>query len=132
MSSLVLDASAAVELVTRSPIGDRLIELIAATDVLWVPDGLFDVETNGTVRRLELHGPLNTAQAATARLRLSHLRLRRRRVAYVADRAWQLRHSVSLTDACYVALAEFLGCPLLTTDMKLVNAPNLPVETVHP
>ena len=39
-----------------------------------------------------------------------------------AERIWQLRHCVSPYDACYVAVAEALGCPLLTTDFRLGRA----------
>lgn len=132
MNALVLDASAAADLVIRNPIGDRVAELISPHHVLWVPDGLFDIEANSVLRRLELHAMLGASKTAAARSRLVALRLRRRRVALVADRAWQLRHNITFPDACYVALAELLGCPLLTTDMRLVNTPGLPVETMHP
>lgn len=132
MTALVLDASSAVELIARTAVGAGVGRLIAVDTVLWVPDGIFDVEVNATLRRLELRGRLSSSQCAAARLRLGHLRLRRRRVATLADRAWSLRSNITFADACYVALAEALGCPLLTTDMKLVNAPTLPVSTIHP
>ena len=37
-------------------------------------------------------------------------------------RAWQLRDNVTAYDACYVALAEALDCPLLTADARLSRA----------
>jgi len=129
---VVLDASAAVELVCRTRTGVGVGRLITKDSVVWVPDGIFDVEVNATLRRLELRGHLTTAQCSAARLRLGRLRLRRRRVADLADRAWSMRSNVTFPDACYVALAEALGCSLLTTDMKLAGAPTLPVETLHP
>ena len=137
MKSVVLDASAAVELVCRTATGEEVGRLITVDKVVWVPDGIFDVEVNATLRRLELRGRLTTTQCAAARLRLGRLRLgrlrlRRRRVANLADRAWSLRSNITFPDACYVALAETLGCSLLTTDMKLVDAPTLPVATLHP
>jgi len=52
-------------------------------------------------------------------------------VSGLADQAWSLRANITFPDACYVALAQALDCPLLTTDMKLVNAPTLPVPTLH-
>ena len=38
------------------------------------------------------------------------------------DRAWQLRHNLSFYDGLYVALAERLGAPLLTLDLRLAKA----------
>jgi predicted nucleic acid-binding protein len=43
------------------------------------------------------------------------------------ERAFELRSNVSVYDACYVALAEQLGCGLLTADQRLANSPGLPV-----
>lgn len=131
MTALVLDASAAVELIARTAAGASVSRHITNDKVLWVPDGIFDVEVNAALRRLELRQKMSTAQCATARLRLRHLRLRRRRVSGLADQAWSLRANITFPDACYVALAQTLDCPLLTTDMKLVNAPTLPVPTLH-
>ena len=34
-----------------------------------------------------------------------------------------LAHSITAYDACYVALAEALGCTLLTADARLARAP---------
>jgi predicted nucleic acid-binding protein len=38
---------------------------------------------------------------------------------------------MTFSDACYVALAEALRCPLLTADLRLASTPNLPVSTLH-
>ncbi|MEP7018250.1 MAG: type II toxin-antitoxin system VapC family toxin [Actinomycetota bacterium] len=48
------------------------------------------------------------------------------------DRVWELRDNVSAYDASYVALAELLGCPLLTADARLSRAPGIrcPVTVV--
>lgn len=40
-----------------------------------------------------------------------------------AARIWELRHNVAPYDAAYVALAEQLDCPVVTTDERLSNAP---------
>jgi len=37
-------------------------------------------------------------------------------------RVWQLRNSLTVCDAAYVALAEALNAPLLTCDAKLAAA----------
>lgn len=39
--------------------------------------------------------------------------------------AWALRHSLSLRDALYVALARRLGALLVTADVRLAQAPSL-------
>jgi predicted nucleic acid-binding protein len=38
-------------------------------------------------------------------------------------RIWALRDNLNPYDACYVALAEALGCSLVTADRRLANAP---------
>ena len=45
-------------------------------------------------------------------------------------RIWSWRGNLTTYDAAYVALAEVLSAPLLTTDERLANAPGLtvPVE----
>jgi predicted nucleic acid-binding protein len=39
------------------------------------------------------------------------------------ERAWALRDSLTAYDAVYVALAEALGCKLLTCDRRLAHSP---------
>jgi predicted nucleic acid-binding protein len=43
---------------------------------------------------------------------------------------WELRANVTSYDACYVALAEALGCTLVTADLKLSRAPGLGVPLI--
>jgi predicted nucleic acid-binding protein len=131
VSSLVLDASSAVELLARTTIGHLVARLVPRRAVLWVPDGLFDVEVHAVLRRWDLRSVLTPNQVAACRLRLAALRLRRAAVSNLAERAWQLRANMTFSDACYVALAEALGCPLLTADLRLASTPNLPVSTLH-
>ncbi len=40
-------------------------------------------------------------------------------------RVWELRQHVSAYDACYIALAEAVGYPLLTADRRLASAPGI-------
>ena len=132
MNDLVLDASATVEICIRSELGARIEEAAPMRTTWWAPDGIFDVEVHATLRRLEMRQQISSEQCRAARLRLGQLRLRRRRVVDLADLAWSMRASITFSDACYVALAQALACALLTTDMKLVRAPGLPVPTIHP
>ena len=43
----------------------------------------------------------------------------------LAERAWDLRHTITFYDGLYVALAAVLDVPLLTGDVKLSKAPGL-------
>ena len=48
-------------------------------------------------------------------------------------RAYELRANVSTYDAAYIALAELLGCDLLTGDRRLANAtgPKCRIRLLH-
>ena len=48
--------------------------------------------------------------------------------APLLPRVWELRHNLTVYDACYVALAEAIDQPLLTADRRLANAPGLRCE----
>ncbi|MPZ71230.1 MAG: twitching motility protein PilT [Actinobacteria bacterium] len=47
-------------------------------------------------------------------------------------RVWELRQNLTAYDGVYVALAEMLGCPLVTLDRRLagVAADMVQVETI--
>lgn len=45
-------------------------------------------------------------------------------------RTWEPRDNLSTHDACYVALAEALGCPMATADKRLANAPGSRYEFI--
>ncbi|HEY3736638.1 MAG TPA: PIN domain-containing protein [Jatrophihabitans sp.] len=47
------------------------------------------------------------------------------------QRALSLRESIRVTDGLYVALAERLGCPLLTSDGRLARS-NPPCDVIFP
>ena len=40
----------------------------------------------------------------------------------LAEHVWTLRHRMTAYDATFVALAQALGCPLVTSDHKLARA----------
>jgi predicted nucleic acid-binding protein len=96
-------------------------ELRAAGD-LAAPD-LVDVETTAVLRKRWLAGDLSDQRFATAVQDLEDLDLDRYPTLPLMRRAYELRANVSSYDAAYVALAEVLGCEVLTADRKLSNAP---------
>ena len=48
------------------------------------------------------------------------------------ERMWELRDNLSGYDAAYVAAAEHLEAPLVTTDKRLAAAPGLRCEVRTP
>ena len=83
---------------------------------------LIDLETTSVIRRQLLAGHLDARRARLALTDLVDLPLRRVPHRPLLARCWELRQSVSVYDAAYVALAELLDVVLLTADARLANA----------
>ena len=117
---IVLDASAAVELLAESRVGLRVEQFLRADHAL-APEVL-DVEVASALARLVRAGTL-TDEVGTSRIRsLQRLPVQRIPHRPLATRAWQLRDRVRISDAFYVACAELVGASLVTTDARLGRA----------
>jgi len=77
------------------------------------------------LRRRVAGGELANEEAWTLLGTWRSLGVTRYPVFSILDRIWALRENVSAYDASYVALAELLGCALLTADGRLSRAPGL-------
>ncbi len=88
------------------------------------PD-LVDVETVAVLRKRWLAGTLTAKRFAAAVDDLADLALTRYPVLPFMQRAYELRSTVTVYDAAYVALAEALDCELLTADDRLSRAPGI-------
>jgi predicted nucleic acid-binding protein len=120
---IVLDASAAVELLLWSAAGKRVAARISdTTETLHAPH-LLDVEVTQVLRRAERTGLVTAQRAYEALLMLTELDVERHDHGPLLERAWQLRGNCTAYDAVYVALAEGLDAPLLTLDKQLANSP---------
>jgi predicted nucleic acid-binding protein len=117
---LVLDASAAVEYLLQTSIGQR---------VAGVVDGV-DAEVLSMLRREVLAGRLRERRAAEAIADLRDWGLERLAHRLLLDEAWSLRGHVSAYDALYVAAARTRAAGLVTADGPLSRAPGLGV-VVH-
>lgn len=90
-------------------------------------------ESCNILRRLEMRGRLSTTDAAIALTELLDLRMDLYSFLPFAQRVWALRRNITSYDAWYVALAETLGCPLITLDGRLARAPGPTCEIItHP
>jgi predicted nucleic acid-binding protein len=131
MPVVVVDASAVMAgLVDNGPDG-RWAEEILTSGSLAAPH-LLPAEVANVMRKAVLAGKI-TADAAT----LAHADLQALRVDLFpyepfAGRIWELRGHVTCYDAWYVALAEYLGCPLVTLDGRLARAPGRKCEIQLP
>lgn len=130
MTELVLDASASVELLLDTTTGRALQQLIPTGARWWAPEHFY-AEVAGALRRAEVHGEASPARVAQAFTDLTTSPLRRVQVRPLLPDAWAKRPNLTVADGLYVALAEHLQASLVTSDLKLVNAPTLNVPTIH-
>jgi predicted nucleic acid-binding protein len=126
---IVLDASSAVAvLLNLGASAPRIRERMDRTDEgLHVPH-LFEVEVMNVLRRYALNGSLSTERARLALKRLFDMRITRYPHTALLSRIWELKDNITAYDAAYVALAETLDAPLLTTDRRLAQAPGIRAE----
>lgn len=115
---IVVDASAAVLGLLND--GDARRSL--ASDVVAVPH-LVDSEVANALRSQVRRGSVGEGAARAVLDRWARLGIQRFAVVGLLARVWDLRENLTAYDATYVALAEAIGCGLLTTDRRLASAP---------
>ena len=120
---IVLDASAAIDWLLRTPPGERIDERIAGRNETLHAPHLLDLEVAQVLRRLAREGVLSARRADDAVQDFSDLRVTRYPHFALLPRIWQLRHNLSAYDAAYVVLAEKLRSPLITRDARLAASP---------
>lgn len=123
MIHFVIDASAAVEYLLRTPLGRKLDDLIE--NALLLAPELLDVEVLSVLRRALLQKRLEEHRARLALEDLGSWPVDRVPHAGLLGEAWKHRDNVSAYDAFYVAVAKLYDAPLLTADGPLSRAPGL-------
>ena len=119
---IVLDASAAVELILQTSRAERIAaRALDPSERLHAPH-LIDVEVLQVMRRLVQAKEITAARAGIALTDFEQLVIERHGHRSLSHRVWELRASLSAYDAVYVALAEALVAPMLTCDDKLARA----------
>ena len=120
---IVLDASAAIEMLRRSDVGWNLLRRLEdPAETLHAPH-LLSVEVAQVLRRLAASGSLSARRAREAVDDLVALDMARYDHEPFLARMWELRDNLTAYDASYVALAEALDATLVTLDERLANAP---------
>jgi len=116
--TVVIDASAAVETLLRPTEKADRVSAVLEDCCLMAPT-VFPYEVTNVIRRRLSARLLSPEAAELAWIGLTDLDVDLWQWATIAERVWRLKGSLSTYDASYVALAEVLDCPLVTTDAKL-------------
>ena len=117
---IVLDASAAVEMLLHSPAGEEVTAALDAGPVIAPVD--FDAEVYATLRRLFLRRHLGRDQLQTLIDQLQQFDAQRVEVVSLLSNVVGLVDIFGAHDVFYVLLAMSRDCPLLTCDMRLGRA----------
>lgn len=104
--------------------GNIRLRISLPGESLHVPH-LFDVEVLHVLRRHSFTGALTADRERLVLDRFESTRLSRYAHATFLERIWELKDNLSAYDAAYVALAETLSAPLVTTDARLACAPGI-------
>lgn len=120
---IVLDASAAVELLLGTEAGDLVSARIADPSTSLHAPHLLAVEVAQALRRVVAAGDLRPSRAAAALDDLADLDAERYPHEPFLPRIFALRGNLTAYDAAYVALAETLDATVLTFDRRLAGAP---------
>ena len=129
---IVVDAGVVFTLVAGTEAAARDVALRIGNEQMLAPQ-LVDLEVVSVLRRLVLHRDFPPSLAAASVRHLGELDITRVAHAPLLERCWELRDNLTPYDAAYVALAEMVGAPLLTTDRRLARASGsrCPVEVLN-
>ena len=117
----VVDCSLVIDALSAREGDDVLRQRLSAPRALHAPHHL-DVEVAATVRGLAAGKKITDHRGEQMLADYARLRITRHPVWPYHPRMWEVRHNLGAYDAAYIALAEALGCELLTADLNLKNA----------
>ncbi|MFF2749781.1 type II toxin-antitoxin system VapC family toxin [Kitasatospora sp. NPDC058048] len=118
-STVVVDCSALVRVLTdHSPVGHAVRARLRELDALAAP-GLLDYELVSALFGMVRGGKLTGKEAEKAIADYRSLAVTKHETLILWQRVRELNHNISAYDAQYVALAETLGVPLVTSDARI-------------
>jgi predicted nucleic acid-binding protein len=119
---IVIDASVLVGAVLGTDAA--LVDRLSREPALHAPE-LLPLEVGSVLRRLVLAGQLSERVARAALEKVGALPLTLHSHLGLLPRIWELRANLTVYDAAYVAIAEALRLPLVTSDVRLSRASGL-------
>jgi predicted nucleic acid-binding protein len=119
---IVLDASAAIDWLLQTAVGQRIEERIYSRGESLHAPHLLDLEVAQVLRRLVRELTVTAQRAEQAIEDLLSLRVTRYPHFVFLPHIWRLRNNFSAYDAAYFALAEKLSATLITRDARLASA----------
>ncbi|WP_100449114.1 type II toxin-antitoxin system VapC family toxin [Glycomyces xiaoerkulensis] len=120
---IVIDSSLLVEALSSDDGRSHRARTLLSEDPAWhAPDHL-SVEVTSAIRGRVLGKKITLERAEFALATLREMPIVHSSWHEIADRAWSLRDNMTPYDAAFIALAERLDCPVVTTDRKLADCP---------
>lgn len=119
---IVLDASAVVDWLLQTSVGQRIEKRIYSQGESLHAPHLMDLEVAQVLRRLAREKIVSVNRANEVVQDLEALRITRYPHFVMLGRVWELRDKLSAYDAAYVVLAEKLGATLVSRDARLAGA----------
>ncbi len=116
--ALVVDCSAIADALIGSA-SDEVMDLIGTRTL--VAPALIDYELMSVMRRLVTRDALAASDATEALELFGDMQIERHSAGPLRHRMWSMRQEITSYDSAYVALAEALGVPLLTADLRLAR-----------
>jgi predicted nucleic acid-binding protein len=120
---IVVDASALLEMLLRTPAAKKVEERLFETQRTLHAPHLLDVEVAQVIRRYAAGGEIDSERGRGVLADLADFPIRRYPHDILLPRVWDLRNNLTAYDAVYIALAEALDATLLTRDHRLATAP---------
>ncbi|MGF1430086.1 type II toxin-antitoxin system VapC family toxin [Kitasatospora sp. LaBMicrA B282] len=119
---IVVDASALV--LALADQGERGVAARAAlaADPEWAAPEHLLIEVMQSLRGRYLARENTAEQVAAVAAELPGIAFRKVELAPLLGRIWELKDNLTPDDAAYVAVAELLGAPLITADLRLSRA----------
>ena len=90
------------------------------------------MEVVAALRGVQIRGEASAEDVERARNAFRQVVVVRHWATLLVGRAWDLRDAITIQDGAYVALAEGLGCALVTTDVRLERSASGLVPIVTP